>query len=132
MDLERMSAPPVYAADVEGRRVEGDARCEHLMDLYWSEMITHARSVVALAEYHPELAVNADGSHALLLEYHTNLEIECEEHAKVTGHRLPVTAPALQQAASHETAGALKAYLLQLLASWLTLGHLPRRDECRR
>ena len=41
MDLERMSAPPVYAADVEGRRVEGDARCEHLMDLYWSEMITH-------------------------------------------------------------------------------------------
>ena len=45
MDLERMSARPVTQRmwRAGGGRA---ARCEHLMDLYWSEMITHARSVV--------------------------------------------------------------------------------------
>ena len=63
--------------------------------------------------------MNADGSHALLLEYHTNLEIECEEHAKVTGHRLPVTAPALQQRAMRRLARS--RHILQDVNQSLTL-----------
>ena len=94
-----MSAPPGCAE----RRGSGwsDARCEHLMDLYWSEMM-RTRTVVALAEYHPELAVST-GGRAACCSSTTRAWRWCEEHAAETGHRLPVSAPAYST--SHQTDG---------------------------
>ena len=45
------------------------------MMLNWAEMTTHARSVVALAEYYPEYAVDAESSHAMLQELASMEEI---------------------------------------------------------
>ena len=54
--------------------------CTEMFMLHWAEMITHARSVVALAEYYPEFAVQAEPSHAMLQELAAMEEIERSAH----------------------------------------------------